>query len=91
MYRINIRNLVLSKLGICREYHIQPSEILRMPYYQYEIILEEIKVIQKQQEEQSNQQQKDYDSMKNKYNPSSIMKGMGNMNMNMPKVSIPKF
>lgn len=91
MYKVNTEDSVKSNLYICKEYHIQPSEILRMPYYQYEIILEEIKVIQKQQEEQSNQQQKDYDSMRNKYNPSNMMKGMGNMNMSMPKVSIPKF
>ena len=47
MYKVNTEDSVKSNLYICKEYHIQPSEILRMPYYQYEIILEEIKVIQK--------------------------------------------
>ena len=39
-------------LYICKDYHIQPSEINQMPYYQYEIYLEEIKAIQKQQEKE---------------------------------------
>ena len=93
MFKVNTEDSVKSNLYICKEYHIQPSEILRMPYYQYEIILEEIKVIQKQQEEQNNQQQKDYSNMRNQYNPSNIMKGMNNSmnNISMPKISIPKF
>ena len=33
MYRINTANLVQNKLFICKEWHIQPSEIDRMFYY----------------------------------------------------------
>ncbi len=61
-----------------------------MPYYEYEIILEEIKIIQKEQEEQRKQQEAEHSKMKHDYNPSSMMRGMQN-SMQMPKVNIPKF
>ena len=61
-----------------------------MPYYEYEIILEEIKIIQKEQEEQRKAQEAEHNKMKQAYNPSSMMRGM-NQNMQMPKVSIPRF
>jgi len=88
--------LVKNKLYICREYHIQPSEIDRLPYYEYEWMLEEINLIQKEQEKQNEAQQKEYDSMRSSMNPNSMMKNasssMPNMsNMKMPQMKIPKF
>ena len=65
-----------------------------MPYYEYEIILEEIKLIQKEQEDQRKQQEADHARMQKNYNPASMMRGMQNTmsnSMQMPKVSIPKF
>ena len=38
LFLVDIRNLVRNKLNICKEYHIQPSEIDRMPFYEYEHI-----------------------------------------------------
>lgn len=56
-----------------------------MPYYQYEIILEEINIIQKQQEEQQKQQEKEHSMMQQKYNPSSMMRNVNNsMSQSMP-------
>ena len=73
---------MLNFLYICKDYHIQPSEINQMPYYQYELYLEEIKAVQKQQSQM----------MKN-MNPNSMMNSIGrNMpNMNIPKINVPKF
>ena len=63
-----------------------------MPYYQYEIILEEINIIQKQQEEQQKQQEAEQNKMHKQYNPSSMMRNVNNnMSQSIPKVSIPKF
>lgn len=91
-YRIDIEQLCKNLLYICKDYHIQPSEINKMPYYQYEIYLEEIKSIQKEQEKENENHQKQYDSMKG-MNPNSMMNNISrNMgNMSMPKVNIPKF
>ena len=88
--RVNLRNLVKNKLYICKEWHIQPSEINKLPFYEYEWILEYINEDHKEQEKRSKEEEKQYDSMK---------KGMPNMNNMMkgyqqptlPKVSLPKF
>lgn len=90
LLRVNLRNLVKNELYICKEWHIQPSEIDRLPYYEYEWILEYINEDHKEQEKRSKEEEKQYDSMK---------KGMPNMNNMMkgyqqptlPKVSLPKF
>ena len=42
--------MVKNKLYICKEYHIQPSEIDRMYFYDYETMMFEIKNIQIEQE-----------------------------------------
>lgn len=55
MYQVDTGNLVRNKINICREYHIQPSEIDRLPYYEYETYIEEIQEIQKREEEQRKQ------------------------------------
>ena len=47
---INLRNLARNKLHICREWHIQPSEIDKLPYYQYEDYLELIQEHNKEEE-----------------------------------------
>ena len=43
IWQVDVRNLVINKLYICKEYHIQPSEIDRMVYFEYEYMEEEIK------------------------------------------------
>jgi len=64
-----------------------------MPYYQYEIILEEINALVKEQEKENSRQQKEQAQMQKQYNPNSMMNSMSrNMgNISMPKVNIPKF
>ena len=85
--------MVKSKFYICKDYHIQPSEIMALPYYEFEIMLEEIKQIHKEQEEENKRQEKESAAMRRQFNPSSMMKGMNNpmQNMQLPKVNIPKF
>ena len=60
MWSIDVRNLVQNKFVICREYHIQPSEIDRMQYWEYEWYTDEIKEITKEQEKQQKQQEKEF-------------------------------
>jgi hypothetical protein len=96
MFRVSLRNLVKNKLYICKEYHIQPSELDRMVYYEYEWILEEINILQKEQEKQQESQNKEYDSMRSSMNPSNMMKNMHSSipnygNIKMPTLQIPKF
>ena len=86
IYKVSVVNSVRNSLFICREYHIQPSEILRMPYWIYEEYLANIKDIQKKEEKEQKDQDKRYNSMMPK------MPSMPKMSApTMPKISIPKF
>ena len=57
MYSIDLRNLVKNKLYICKNYHIQPSEIDKMEYFNYEYMLEDIKEIQDEEQKRSDEQE----------------------------------
>ena len=81
MFKINLENLVKTKIYISKEFHIQPSEIDKLPYYEYEMYLEQMNLIAKQQEE--------YESMKSSMNPSKMMNN-NNMTPKMPTVNMPK-
>ena len=86
IYKVSVVNSVRNSLFICREYHIQPSEILKMPYWIYEEYLANIKDIQKKEEKEQKYQDKRYNSMMPK------MPSMPKMSAPaMPKISIPKF
>lgn len=86
IYKVSVVNSVRNSLFICREYHIQPSEILKMPYWIYEEYLANIKDIQKKEEKEQKDQDKRYNSMMPK------MPSMPKMSAPaMPKISIPKF
>ena len=90
MLRVNLRNLVKNELYICKEWHIQPSEIDKLPYYEYEWMIDEINEHNKEQEKRSKQEQEQYDSMKKGMpNMNNIMKGY--QQPTLPKVSLPKF
>lgn len=86
MYKVSVVNSVRNSLFICREYHIQPSEILRMPYWIYEEYLANIKDIQKKEEKEQKDQDKRYNSMMPKMPSIPKMSAPA-----MPKISIPKF
>jgi len=87
--------LVQNKLFICKEWNIQPSEIDRMFFYEFELIKKEISTVQKEQEKQQKEQEKQYSSMQKSMNPNSMMNSMKNMpGMQMPslpKISMPRF
>ena len=88
MYLVDIRNLVRNKLNICKEYHVQPSEIDRMPFYEYEYMLEEIRKDMKEQEKQQKEQEKQQEAYKSSLpNYNKMMSGMSG---SLPKFSMPK-
>lgn len=86
MWSVNLRNSVRNLLYIAKEWHLPPSEILRLPYYEYEWILDEIKEVQKKEDEQRKKDEK---------NRNNMMPKMPNMNSfktpSLPKINMPKF
>ena len=83
---VNLRNLTKNKLFICKEYHIQPSEIDRMQFWEYEWYTDEIKEISKEQEKQQKQQEKEQADLRSSMNTNAMMR---NAQQSMPKVSMP--
>lgn len=79
LFKVNIENLVRGKLVIVKEFYIQPSEIDRMPYWEYETIREDINNYLKEKQKQNDQHEKEYG------NHSSMMK-----NAKMPKMQTPQ-
>lgn len=86
MWSIDVRNLVQNKFIICREYHIQPSEIDKMFMYEYEYLLEDIRDYVKKQEKQRQEEEKN-----NNFKIPSTSQMMSQAQASMPKVSVPKF
>lgn len=85
MWSINIRNLVQNKFILCREYHIQPSEIDRMLMFEYEYLLEDITDYVKEQEKQRKKEEKE-----NKMNIPNYNSMMSQAQSSVPKVSVPR-
>ena len=87
LFQVDIRNLVRNKFNICKEYHIQPSEIERMPFYEYEYMLEDINNGIKEQQKRQKEEEKKYGNISTpNYNQM-----MRNASANMPKFNMPKF
>jgi len=89
IWQVDVRNLVVNKLYICRDYHIQPSEIDKMVYFEYEYIWEEIKKEQKEQEKRQKEDEKKYGQPKMP-NYNQMMNNVGKSMPSLPKFSIPK-
>lgn len=86
MWSIDVRNLVQNKFIICREFHIQPSEIDRMYMFEYEYLMEDINNYAKKQEEQRKK-----DEEKNRYSMPNMNQMMAQQRGSMPKISVPRF
>lgn len=90
IFQVDVRNLVKNKLAISREYHVQPSEIDKLQFYEYEMYLDEINRDIKEQEKRKKEQEKEQ---------KASMPNMGNImrtaQSSMPKMptmpSMPKF
>ena len=78
--------MVKSKLYICRDYHIQPSEIDRMVYFEYEYMIEDINKDIKEQEKRNEEERKEYERMRKSTSSSTSQPKVPKI----PKVSIPK-
>lgn len=94
IWSIDVQNLVRNKFILCREYHIQPSEIDRMYYFEYEMLIDEVKEYVKEQNKQRSKEeasQPNYGQMmrqqRSMMNSSAYKPSMPSM----PKMSMPSF
>ena len=89
LFKINIVNLIQIKASLAKNFHIQPSEIDKMPMWEYEMFIEEMN---KQVKEENDKQQEESDKyhindyMRNAQNPKFSQPKMPSMSsMKMPK------
>lgn len=88
LWKINVINLISTKAGLAKNFHIQPSEIDLMPMWEYELFMKALNEQIKEENAQNESEMAKYDI--NKYqkmaqNPQKMMPKMPNMNMNLPK------
>ena len=68
LFSIDILGLIRNKVALCKNFHMQPSEIDRMCFYEYEYFIEEVQEIIKKEEEANKANEKKYGS----YNPNKM-------------------
>lgn len=82
LFIIDVLNLIETKAALAKNFHIQPSELDRMPYWEYEMFRDSIN---EQVKEENDRQQKEMD----KYH---VKEHMDNMRPGkMQKMMNPKF
>lgn len=82
--------MVRNKLYICKEYHIQPSEIDRLVFFEYEYMLEDIKAEQKEAERRNAEEEKKYSSMNKVPNYNQMMSNVGRSMPSLSSFKMPK-
>lgn len=91
-FQINIENLVRNKVALVRNFHIQPSEIDRMPYWEYEYFTKFANEMIEEENKQQKEGNEDYsmDAMERKSN-SMMRNASSQFKMpKMPSISTPK-
>ena len=84
LWMINIENLITNKVHLAKNFHIQPSEIDKMPMWEYEIFMKTLNEVVKEENKKQKGEMDKYDI--NSY------KKMANPTMpKMPSMNMPKF
>lgn len=92
LFKINIINLIKTKVSLVKNFHLSPSEIDRMMMWEYEYFIDAVNDNIKEENARAEDEKGNFDT--SKYSPDRMMKSaqakMPNMsNMKMP--SMPKF
>ena len=82
--------MVKNKLIIARDYHIQPSEIDELVFFEYEYILEDITKEQKEAEKKNKEEQKQYSGPGKVPNYNQISSSLSRSMPSLPRITIPK-
>ena len=79
---IDVRSLAKNKLFICKDFNYSPEYIDKMPFYEYEWLIQDINEFRKKEDEERKKQEKEQGGYKAPKMPSMPK---------IPTVSIPKF
>lgn len=91
LWKIDIVNLINTKAGLIKNFSLPPSELDRMPMWEYEMLIRSLNEFIKEENDQNKSEMEKYDI--NKYqkmvNPNNISKMMKGSTPQLPKM--PKF
>lgn len=62
LYRVDIRNLVRSKLSLAKNFNISSYDISNMAYWEYELIVKEAIAMNEAERKQHDEQQGSFDA-----------------------------
>ena len=57
---IDVRSLAKNKLFICKDFNYPPEYIDKMPFYEYEWLIQDINEFRKKEDEERKKQEKEY-------------------------------
>ena len=95
-FQINIENLVRNKVALVRNFYVQPSEIDRMPYWEYEYFTKFAnEMIEEENKQQQEQGEGDYSMESMERRSNRMMKNAQSQYKmpsmpKMPSISMPK-
>ena len=92
LFKIDLVGLVSNKAVLCKDpFCLQPSEIDKMRYWEYELFMDAINKRLKEENKQNEEQQKKYGDMNPKSMMSQAQKSMPKMPAAPKMPSMPKF
>jgi hypothetical protein len=62
LFKVDIANLVANKVVICKNFNIQPSELERMPFWEYELTFKECEKLAEEEKRRNEEANNDQDS-----------------------------
>lgn len=62
LFKVDIRNLVRSKLSLAKNFNISPYDVSNMVYWEYEMIVKEAIAINEEERKQHDEQQGSFDA-----------------------------
>lgn len=90
MFRINLVEHIKMKAALAKQFHIQPSEIDKMPYWEYEIFIKQINDLVKDENDKQKSEMDKYhvSEYMNMARPGNINKMMSNAQPKMPNMNM---
>lgn len=90
LFRVDIENLVRNKVHIAKNFHISPSEIEQLPYWEYEYMMKEMTDTIKKENEDHKKQEEQYGDINSRVSKMQ-RNGVQTPKMpSMPSISMPK-
>lgn len=90
---MDLNEFIKLKAALAKNFHIQPTEIDKMPYWEYELFVEHLSNLVKEENDSQKAEMDKYDieGAKKMANPSYMSKTISSMQPKMPSMpSLPK-